>query len=555
MLMILHTVQRFPHWVSAGVISALAAALYLPFLGNPLTFDDLGLFSGSGFAHYASAPLGALRSLPYFSLAFTQIMWGQFPPWSHAEVHRIGNLLLHIACALALYKLLYDLLRGVALASTTDAMLVTAAQAKASVLAGMGAVIFVFHPVAVYGVAYLIERTIILATLFSLLSLIFYARGLRNGNRTDALTAALFYTLAIFSKEHSVLLPLAALMLTPLLATEVRFARRYAGLYALTCLPVAITVVILMRAVVGTTYEPYFAMLLAEQSGIPEHDFPGGLWLVSAITQSGLFFSYLTAWLLPDTAAMSIDLRVDFMHTWSLGWIVLKLVAFGAFGVLSLMLLFRRGKTGLVGFGLLYFCIVFLVEFSAVRFQEPFVLYRSYLWGPGLVIALVAVMSAFPRRLPWAIFLLVCPLLIYQAHDRLQTFSSNLTLWADAAEKLPAVTVPWGWRPLFNLAREQTHARQAGQAIETVNRCLSRYPESSRCFFARGAIHNYFREYEKALPSLERSLAIYPDFSVAHYHRAVALENLGRLEEAKSEYRESLRLGYFGANQQQREPE
>lgn len=550
--MILRAAKRFPHLIGVCAIVALASAVYLPFLGNPLIFDDLAFFSGAGFAYFATTPLGfTLRAPPYFSLAFTQVMWGQFPPWHHAEIHRILSLVFHSACALALYKLLYDLLRSVEAGSAPGAKSRNDVRLNASMPAFIGAAIFAVHPVAVYGAGYLTQRTIVLATLFSLLSIIYYVRGLARGNRADALIAALFYSFAVFSKEHSVLLPVAAVMATLLLAKDARFAMRYAVIYLLACLPAAAAVVTLIRGigVIGETYEYHYSMLLTDPAGIPDLHTAGGPWLVSAITQSGLFFRYLAAWLVPDTAAMSIDVRIDFAQDWSPGWILLKAVAFVAFGALGLMLLLRRGTAGWVGFGLLYFWILFLVEFSAVRFQEPFVLYRSYLWAPGILIALAALLSGCSRKVALAVFIAVCPVLLYQAHDRLRTFSSNMALWADAAAKLPSTPVPWGWRPLYNWAREQTHAGNADQAIETVNRCMSRYTEASRCYFARGALHNYVGEHEQALPYLDRALAIEPQFAVGHYQRGIALEKLGRLDEARAAYRESSRLGYFGAHQ------
>jgi len=48
---------------------------------------------------------------------------------------------------------------------------------------GMGAhraTVFAIHPVAVYGAAYLIQRTVVLATLFSMLSILLFVRGLRG---------------------------------------------------------------------------------------------------------------------------------------------------------------------------------------------------------------------------------------------------------------------------------------------------------------------------------------------------------------------------------------
>ena len=541
---------RFPHLTGVCVLVALACVLYIPFLKNPFIFDDLTVFSGSGFARFATLPSGIiLRHLPYFSLAFPQIVWGHFPPWGHPEIHRVISLVFHIASSLALYKLLHDLL--LAARTPLDVRSVEDARAHARTLAFVGAAVFAVHPVAVYGAGYLIQRTIVLATLFSLLSMTYFVRGLSRGSHADAISAALFYTLAVLSKEHSVLLPVAAVMATPLLAKDARFATRYAVIYLLACLPAAAAVVTLVLGVgvIGETYEYHYSMLLTNPAGIPDLDRAGGPWLVSAVTQSGLFFRYLAAWLVPDISAMSIDMRIDFAQSWSPAWIVLKVAAYAAFGALGLILLLRRGKAGWVGFGLLYFWILFLVEFSTARFQEPFVLYRSYLWAPGILIALAALLSGCSRKVALAAFIAVCPVLLYQAHDRLRTFSSNMALWADAAAKLPSTPVPWGWRPLYNWAREQTHAGNTGQAIETVNLCMSRYTGSSRCYFARGAIHNYVGEHEQALPYLNRALAIEPKFAVGHYQRGIALEKLGRLDEARAEYRESSRLGYFGGYQ------
>jgi tetratricopeptide (TPR) repeat protein len=149
-------------------------------------------------------------------------------------------------------------------------------------------------------------------------------------------------------------------------------------------------------------------------------------------------------------------------------------------------------------------------------------------------------------------FVLVAPFLFYQAQVRLQTLSCNRALWSDAAAKLPATPVPWGWRPLTNLAREQTHARRIDQAIKTIERCLNQYPNASRCYFARGAISNYMGQHEQALPYLDRAIAIFPELAVAHYQRGVALEGLGRPTEADAAYQESTRRGYFSTRKKRR---
>ncbi|MBI4205000.1 MAG: tetratricopeptide repeat protein, partial [Betaproteobacteria bacterium] len=159
-----------------------------------------------------------------------------------------------------------------------------------------------------------------------------------------------------------------------------------------------------------------------------------------------------------------------------------------------------------------------------------------------------AVLSGLSRRAALALFAAVSPLLLYQAHDRLQSFSSNLALWEDAAAKLPAGTIPGESRVLHNLARAQSMAGQPDQAIKTVDRCMARYPKTFYCNYASGATRIWFGNYEQALPYLERALTIAPDSDMAHYQRGVVLEKLGRLDEARQAYRKASRLRFAGAH-------
>jgi tetratricopeptide (TPR) repeat protein len=269
---------------------------------------------------------------------------------------------------------------------------------------------------------------------------------------------------------------------------------------------------------------------------------------MSAVTQAGLFFKYLGLWLWPDTGSMSIDLRVDFLETWSLGWSILKVSAFVAFGALGLLLLRLGGKPGLAGFGMLFAWVLFMVEFSSTRFQEPFVLYRSYLWAPGFAIAFVALVSTLPLRAGLAAMALAVPLLAYQAHDRLVTFSSSFLLWEDAVAKLPGKPVPWGSRTLYMLAREYTYNRRPDKAIETAERCMRQYPDTVHCYYARGILHYLAGEYALSLPYLSRAVELRSDSGIAHHRLGMVLERLGRIAEAKAEYARASELGFKGAD-------
>jgi protein O-mannosyl-transferase len=536
--------RRLHRLIGAGVLLALAAGLYLPFADNPLVFDDKIFFSGENFSYYATRPFALdLRMPAYFTLAFIQTVWGG------VEAHRVVGLLFHAACALALYLLIYQLLER---APAVRGGVPADGSRDAAIWAFVGAAAFAVHPVAVYGAAYLVQRTILLATLFCLLSIVLFVRGLKMRSHADAVSAALMYALAVLSKEHAVLLPAAALATLALVGVERRFALRHAAIYAVACAPAALFVVLLSKGVIGHAYEAGFEALAAQarETAAEGNRIAELPWSVSAVTQAGLFFRYLALWIWPSTDAMSIDVRIDFLAQWSPFWIALKITAFIAFGAAASFLLSRGGRRAVIGFGLLYAWILFVVEFSTARFQEPFVLYRSYLWGPGFVLAAVAALGALPRRVALAACVIGFPVLVYQAHDRLESFSSSLRLWEDAAAKLPATPVPWGSRTLYQLGREYLYAGQPDKAIEVTDRCMKTYPTTAHCYYARGAIHLQLEEYEQALPYLARALEMQPESGIVHHRLGLALENLDRLDEAKAHYRRAVALGYRGAEHQ-----
>ena len=75
-------------------------------------------------------------------------------------------------------------------------------------------------------------------------------------------------------------------------------------------------------------------------------------------------------------------MREHFPSSFSEPYLWLGLLAFISYTLISIKLLNKGGTIGLFGFSLLAPACLFFAEFSVSRFQEPFVLYRSYLWMP-----------------------------------------------------------------------------------------------------------------------------------------------------------------------------
>src|SRR3990167_674213 len=126
------------------------------------------------------------------------------------------SMLLHIAVGLVLFQFLSLLYREVLGADEYEKL-------TYGWSAGFAALLFALHPVSVYAVAYLVQRSILFATLFSLLALWSYLQGLIHANAKGWLFASVFcYTAAVFSKEHAIALPMVMLALTMLLRAPSR---------------------------------------------------------------------------------------------------------------------------------------------------------------------------------------------------------------------------------------------------------------------------------------------------------------------------------------------
>ena len=174
--------------------------LYGNFLSSPLVFDDRPLFEDVLPNLQKNSFSLDLRWLPLTSFRWILPFAGEEMVWQ-----RIGNLVIHITNAslllLLLRKLFSALLAGEQASGADNSTL------SLSWLAFFGALIFALHPIAVFAVGYLIQRTILMATLFALLTWLLFISGLLHNNQKLLMASAVTYLLAVLSKEHAIMVP------------------------------------------------------------------------------------------------------------------------------------------------------------------------------------------------------------------------------------------------------------------------------------------------------------------------------------------------------------
>ncbi|MGB8409172.1 MAG: tetratricopeptide repeat protein [Gallionella sp.] len=523
-------------YLLVAILLGATFAIYAGSLHAPLVFDDVVFFEDPDLiAKYGHAYFSLdLRWLSYATFSWTTRWLGVDILWL-----RLGNVALHAANAVTLFFLLRRLFQ----ATQDNGEISGEISAPLVWFAFFGALIFALHPISVYGAAYLIQRSILMATLFTLLMLLVYLEGLLRGGWPWMVGAALLYFAAVYSKEHSITAPGVALALTLLIRRpSLALLRQIAPYYILSSV-VAIILLLSVKGMLGHAYEPNAAGILdisARKQGLTALP---NIHLLSIFTQSGLFFKYLGLWLVPDPAWMSVDMREPFA-TGLLSWpYTLGMIAFLAYPCLALWLLLKRGSLGLLGFALLFPWIMYFTEFSTVRIQEPFVLYRSYLWMPGVFAALPVLLGRLSRRSAFILLCIVVLSLIPLTLNRLQTFSSTLNLWDDAEKLVRDKRNVFGAeRIYYNRGTELGQLKRYREAVADFSTAIAIYPFDF-IYGNRATAYYFLGEYQHALHDFDRAIELDPDNATSYYGRAMTYRVLGDFKAAQDDLRKSCSLG------------
>jgi tetratricopeptide (TPR) repeat protein len=301
---------------------------------------------------------------------------------------------------------------------------------------------------------------------------------------------------------------------------------------------VAATAVAAHLGYLAAPYEPSVSYLLIELPFAEHLAYP-----YSVLTQTGLFFKYLLLWLVPNAAWMSVDMREPIAQGWwPYGMFAL---AMALYLLISLRLLWRGGEPGLWGMALLLPLILFATEFATVRIQEPFVLYRSYLWMPlsfGLAFALFV--SRFRYRMAIGLTAIVALAFAAFSANQLYTFSQPLFIWDQAAKLVEN-------RPnLLGLDRIYHNRGQAfydlgirDQAMRDYNKAIEIAPILPYSYNNRGALYLDMRRYDEALADFNKAISISRSANPL-MGRGLVYKALGKTDEARADFDKACKSGF-----------
>ena len=335
------------------------------------------------------------------------------------------------------------------------------------------------------------------------------------------------------------MLPALLAAQTIMLRTKVTAGKGALWATWIALLAIALLVILLVKGVLGVPYEPMEALSF-EQHGIAEST--SMLHGLSALTQAGLFFKYLWLWMLPDPAWMSVDMRENFVASWSAwqGW--LGAIGFMVYGVLAGWLLLRPRWMGLAGLALLYPWLQFMVEFPAIRVQESFVLYRSYLWMPGMMLFFPLLVAKFPSRKMLLGIGFIALLLVPLAWNRLWVFADNYRLWNDAAQLLHSEQEPGADRIFYNRGQAEAAMHKWDDAIADYKRAVALSPKLAPLRYPLGIAYVSSGHYQEAIMQFDAEIALKPDDAQAYYGKGLSLMGLHAGEQALQQMKRACEL-------------
>lgn len=353
-------------------------ACYSHTLDVPFYFDDYTSLRDNP----AIRDMGSLwdfthaRIVAYFTFALNYAIHG------YDEVgYHLVNILIHVAAGLSVFWLTLQIVSSRCVAPYCSPVL-------KRWLPLLVALLFVLHPLQTQAVTYIVQRVASLAALFYLLSLASYLRARMSEARRERLVfaglAGLFALLGFFTKQNTLTLPLAMLLLE---LCFLRPQRKYlAALFALGAAG-ALALVLFFQIGLNRSFLEFLSNSTMETDTITRSEYFS--------VQMQVLWTYIAKFFLPVSLHLDYDLQAP-SRFWNLETLTFALGHLALIG--GALVLLRRSPV--IAFGILFYYSAHLVESSIIPIRDVGFEHRTYLPNFGLCLALAWILLAIlPRYL------------------------------------------------------------------------------------------------------------------------------------------------------------
>ena len=447
------------------------------------------------------------------------------------------NLLLHIINAWMLYLIATHAFRKL------SSNLTKPSEFKAIGIPLFAALIFLCHPIQTQAVTYITSRFVLLASLFSLLTLFVYiqarnapSRGLRATYTTMAVLCA---SAGMLTKEFTFTFPFIVAMYELFFFNgSPRERVRALWPYGLT-LPIIPLLVFIQQGGLSSINNTMRTITAADVSQISRLDY--------LLSQFPVITLYLRLLILPVGQNVDHDIPIQHLPMSSAVLfsmvLLLILLSCAGYALWKSRLPEAYPEFRLFSFGVLWFFITLSVESSIIPLGELSAEYRLYLPSIGFIIATLSLGSAISRKYSMnrqTILSVTSALIIILSVAtilRNRVWQSELSFWADAAIKSPKKA-----RPCSNFGLALAKFGRLNEAVITFKRIAEICPNDPSVLLGLGNILNISGSPKDAIPVLERSV-IYNQYSpLAYYELGRAYLLVGDDTKAISNFSKAINL-------------
>ena len=456
------------------------------FLKNIFT-QDIG--EGSGKAS------GLYRPLQTLSYMLDRSLWGLDVRGYHCT-----NTVLHVLVAVSLYFLVFLLFNDRLLSFFT-------------------VLLFVVHPVHSEAVTYISGRADSLASLFMLLSFIFYIKSLEAERGYWSLLAVLAFALALLSRENVLIFPLAIILYHSIFKSKVHL-KAFLPLLVLAVVYILVRLTLLRHL-----------LITPEEKSFLIQRIPG--FFVALSTYLGLL-------IFPFFLHMEYGSELfPWLHFCGLVGMLIVVAA--------VYCLRKRSKDRLLVFSIGWFFLMLLPQSNLYPLSAYMAEHWLYLPSIGFFLIVGRYLSSLMRFQPSRRrgIVLACGVV---ALFSILTIKQN-TYWQDpiAFYRRTLVYAPKSFRAYNNIGKLYREEGNLGEAIASYRGALmikSDYP------YAHNNLGNALKdagEPEEALIAYEKAILLDPSYANAYYNLGNLYNSLGQRAQAIEAYKKAVQLNPYDA--------
>ena len=413
-------------------------------------------------------------------------------------------------------------------------------------IAFFSALLFAVHPVQTQAVTYIVQRFASLASMFYLMSVVFYIKGrlALSTERTEKsfdvkkpgnvycgalwlILSLLSAVLAMKTKEIAFTLPVIIILY------EFAFFKSTLKKKLIFIVPTLFTMLIIPISMLGTN-KPLGAIIsdvsenLRVQSSLSRWDY--------LMTQMRVITTYIRLIFLPVRQNLDYDYPV--YHSLFQLPVFLSFLFLSAVLGTGVYLITRQVKAEinessaltfsqpqplpqpafrLIGFGVLWFFITLSLESSVIPIADVIFEHRLYLPSAGAFIAITTAVFMISAR--WkgmeravvAAFLLIIMALAGASYSRNMVWQDGVRLWEDVALKSPRNA-----RAYNNLGAEFKEKKMYSEAINEFRMAILLKPDYAEAHYNLGVVYQALNRFNEAVEHYLMAVKLKPDYAWAH---------------------------------------